>query len=167
MSADLRMTGSDDRSANRPPPRWASTGWERLRGQRVLARRVAALATAAIPLAAATCNTGSITQSRSPDPRPDSASASATVTAAPSPSDEARYPNLSRFTDPFDRFAYKSAYSDCRVLGVEAAADAYGGLPDDPSSAARAYAVATFPQSEEHREATFHGCLDAFETEAE
>ena len=85
----------------------------------------------------------------------------------PSPSDEVRYPNLSRFTDPVDRFAYKSAYSDCRLIGVEGTAEAFGGDPDAPSSVARAYAVAIFRESEEHREATSQGCLDAFEAEAE
>jgi hypothetical protein len=88
------------------------------------------------------------------------------MTPSPSRSDEVRYPNLSRFTDPFDRFAYKSAFSDCRLIGVEGTAEAFGGDPDDPSSVARAYAVATFPNIEEHREATSQGCLDAFGTEA-
>ena len=87
--------------------------------------------------------------------------------ALPLPSDEVRYPNLSRFTDPVDRFAYKSAYSDCRLIGVEGTAEAFGGDPDAPSSVARAYAVAIFRESEEHREATSQGCLDAFEAEAE
>jgi hypothetical protein len=66
-----------------------------------------------------------------------------------------------------DQFAYKSAYSDCRLIGVEGTAEAFGGDPGDPSSVARAYAVAIFPNTEEPRKATSRGCLDAFETEAE
>jgi hypothetical protein len=41
-------------------------------------------------------------------------------------------------------------------------AEGFGGDPDDPPSVARAYAVATFPESVEHRDATFQGCLDGF-----
>lgn len=89
-----------------------------------------------------------------------------TGTPSPSPGDAPEYPNLSRFADPFDRFAYKSAYSDCRLIGVESTADAFGGDPDDPSSVARAYAESVLPSSEEHQEATFRGCLDGFEAEA-
>lgn len=70
------------------------------------------------------------------------------------------------FTDAFDRFAYKSAYSDCRFIGIDGTADAFGGDSGDPPSVARAYAVAAFPQSVEHRDATSQGCLDAFETGA-
>jgi hypothetical protein len=113
------------------------------------------------------CGPGSDAPSVSPDSDRGAISASSTVTPSPSLSDEVRYPNLSRFTDPLDRFAYKSAYSDCRLIGVEGTAEAFGGDPDDPSSVARAYAVATFPNIEEQRQATFRGCLDAFETEAE
>jgi hypothetical protein len=117
-------------------------------------------------LTADACGPGSDVRSVSPDSDRGGISASATVTPSPSPSDEVRYPNLSRFTDPVDRFAYKSAYSDCRLIGVEGTAVAFGGDPDAPSSVARAYAVALFPNIEEHREATSQGCLDAFETEA-
>jgi hypothetical protein len=91
---------------------------------------------------------------------------SPTETSSPSPSEAAEYPNLSRFSDPFDRFAYKSAYSDCGLIGVDGTADAFGGDPGEPSTVARAYAVAVFPDSEERRKATFRGCLDAFEAEA-
>jgi hypothetical protein len=132
-----------------------------------LARRVGAVATAAMLLTAGACGPGSDARSVSPDSDRGDISASATVTPSPSPSDEVQYPNLSRFTDPVDRFAYKSAYSDCRLIGVEGTAEAFGGDPDAPSSVARAYAVAIFRESEEHREATSQGCLDAFETEAE
>ncbi len=91
---------------------------------------------------------------------------SPTETSSPSPSEAAEYPNLSRFSDPFDRFAYKSAYSDCGLIGVDGTADAFGGDPGEPSTVARAYAVAVFPDSEERRKATFRGCLDAFGAEA-
>lgn len=113
------------------------------------------------------CGTGSDTRSRTPGSGLNGTSASATVTPSPSLSDGAQYPNLSRFTDAFDRFAYKSAHSACRLLGVDGGVEAFGGVPDDAASVARAYALATFPNSEEHRDATFRGCLDAFETEAE
>jgi hypothetical protein len=91
---------------------------------------------------------------------------SPTVTSSPSPSEAAEYTNLSRFSDPRDRFAYKSAYSDCGLIGVDGTADGFGGDPGDPSTVARAYAVAIFSDSEERRKATFRGCLDAFEAEA-
>jgi hypothetical protein len=91
---------------------------------------------------------------------------SPTATSSPSSSDTFEYPNLSRFSDPFDRFAYKSAYSDCGLIGVDGTADAFGGDPGDPSTVARAYAAGVFPDSEERRKATFRGCLDAFEAEA-
>lgn len=161
----MRMTAFGDRRGNPAPTRQAGTRTEPCRGQRALARRVGAVATAAMLLTAGACGPGSDARSVSPDSDRGGISASATVT--PSPSDEVRYPNLSRFTDPVDRFAYKSAYSDCRLIGVEGTAEAFGGDPDAPSSVARAYAVAIFRESEEHREATSQGCLDAFETEAE
>jgi hypothetical protein len=119
-------------------------------------------------LAVSACTGEPGTGSSSPSPSPStSPTPSATAVPSPSPSDEERYPNLSRFTDPFDQFAYKSAYSDCRLIGVEGTAEAFGGDPGDPSSVARAYAVAIFPNTEEPRKATSRGCLDAFETEAE
>jgi hypothetical protein len=118
----------------------------------------------AVLLAGGACTPGGSKPPPSPSLGTGSATPSPIVTSSPSPSDAPTYPNLSRFTDPFDRFAYKSAYSDCRLIGVIGAADAFGGDSNDPSSVARAYAVATFPSSEEHREATFRGCLDAFET---
>ena len=141
------------------------------RGRAEVARqtlvRVIAAGFAAILLAATACSGDPGAPSPSPIPDTGSAMPSATVTSSPpSPSDQARYPNLSRFTDPFDQFAYKSAYSDCRLLGVDRMAEGFGGDPDDPPSVARAYAVGTFPESVpesvEHREATFQGCLDGF-----
>lgn len=129
-----------------------------------LARAMAAAAAALFVSAACSGEPG--TESRSSSPPPGSPAPSSPVTSSsPSPSNTGGYPNLSRFTDPFDRFAYKSAYSECRFIGVDATAEAFGGDPGDPRSVARAYAVATFPQSVEHREATLQGCLDAFETE--
>jgi len=119
---------------------------------------------ASLLVAAGACSGGTNTPPESP-PSTASAVPTATESSSPSPSDETRYPNLSSFTDPFDRFAYKSAFSDCRFIGVDGAAEAWGGDPADPSSVARAYAVATFPGSEEHREASFQGCLDGFESE--
>jgi len=80
----------------------------------------------------------------------------------PSPTPiEPRYPNLPRFTDPIDRFSYMSAYTDCRFLGLEGTADAYGGDPAEPASAARAFANAIYSQATSYREAAFQGCLDA------
>lgn len=160
------MTAFGDRRGNPAPTRQEGTRTEPSRGQRALARRAGAVATAAMLLAAGACGPGSDARSVSPDSDRGGISASATVTPSPSPSDEVRYPNLSRFTDPVDRFAYKSAYSDCRLFGIEGTAEAFGGDPDAASSVARAYAVATFPNIEDHREATSQGCLDAFETEA-
>lgn len=129
------------------------------RGRSVVATGLAALfavggcAPAITPASSPTTETGTIT----PSP---------TVTSSPSPSEAAEYPNLSRFSDPSDRFAYKSAYSDCGLIGVDGTADAFGGDPGDPSTVARAYAAAIFSDSEERRKATFCGCLDAFEAEA-
>src|SRR6266511_6154429 len=54
---------------------------------------------------------------------------------------EPRYQNLYKYTDPLERLSYKLAYSDCRVLGPDRTAEAYGGEPDDPASVARAYAA--------------------------
>lgn len=79
----------------------------------------------------------------------------------PSPTSEPRYPNLPRFTDPIDRFSYKSAYTDCSFLGLEGAVEAYGGDPAEPASVARAYANAIYSQATSYREAAFQGCLDA------
>jgi hypothetical protein len=120
---------------------------------------------ASLLVAAGACTGGASTPPPSPAPTTASAVPTATESSSPSPSDATRYPNLSRFTDPFDRFAYKSAFSDCRFIGVDGTAEAFGGDPSQPSSVARAYAAATFPGSEEHREASFQGCLDAFESE--
>jgi hypothetical protein len=123
-------------------------------------------ATAAL-LATASCSGEPGTRSRPASPPIGSQPSSPTVTpSSPSPSDAGRFANIWRFSDAFDRFAYKSAYSDCRLIGVDGTAEAFGGDPDDPRSVARAYAVSTFPQSVEHREATFQGCLDGFETGA-
>lgn len=119
----------------------------------------------AVLLAVGACTPGASTPPPSPVPVTGSARPSPTVTFSPSPSDAARYPNLSSFSDLFDRLAYKWAYSDCRI-GVIRAADAFGGDPEEPSSVARAYAESNFPTLEERREASSRGCLDAFETEA-
>ena len=120
----------------------------------------------AVLLAVGAC--GPSRSPRVPSPTPDSGSTttSSSATFSPSPPQAPDYPNLSRFVDPLDRFAYKSAYSDCHLIGVAGTADAYGGDPNDPSAVARAYAAAIFATSEQHREATFQGCLDAFETES-
>lgn len=91
-----------------------------------------------------------------------SAPSPAASSPSPSPATGPRYPNLKRFDDPFDRFAYKSAYSDCRLIGVDGTAEAFGGDPGDPPSVAGAYAMAVFPDAVEHQDATFRGCLDGF-----
>lgn len=131
-------------------------------------RRSAWLVAAGIAVLLAVGACGPSRSPRVPSPTPDSGGTitSSSVTSSPSHSEAPEYPNLSRFVDPLDRFAYKTAYSDCHLIGVAGAADAYGGDPDNPSAVARAYAVAIFAGSEEHREATFRGCLDAFETES-
>ena len=106
-----------------------------------------------------------------PNPTQDSGSITTSSSVTPSPSlsqatPTPEYPNLSRFADPLDRFAYRSAYSDCHLIGVAGTADAFGGDPNDPRAVARAYAEAVFGSSGEHLEATFQGCLDAFETDS-
>src|SRR6266498_2245999 len=53
---------------------------------------------------------------------PTSAHSSSSLTPT-----EPRYQNLSDYTDPLDRLSYKLAYSDCRVLGPDRTAEAYGG----------------------------------------
>ena len=123
---------------------------------------VAAACVAAL-LAVGGCVRGASTPSPSPTPRTGSAAPSLAVTSSPAPLDAATYPNLSRYSDPFDRFVYKSAYSECSLFGIAGIAEVFGGDANDPSLIAQAYAVATFPSSEEHREPTFRGCLDAFE----
>jgi hypothetical protein len=120
----------------------------------------------AVLLAVGACTPGANTRPLSPIPGAASATPSPTVTSSPSTPDPARYPNLSSFSDPFDRLAYKLAYSDCRLIGVVRAAEAWGGDPDDPSSVASGYAVTNFPTSHERRGASFRGCLDAFGKEA-
>jgi hypothetical protein len=95
----------------------------------------------------------------------DIAPAPPVASSSPSSTSEPRYPNLGKFTDPIDRFAYKSAYGDCRILGLEGTAESYGGDPADPASVARAFANAIYRQATSHREAAFQGCLDAFEEE--
>lgn len=118
-----------------------------------------------VVLAVGACAREAGTTSPRSIPGTGSATPSPPVTSSPpSPSVGPGYPNLSRFTDPFDRFAYKSAYSECRVIGVDGMAEAFGGDPNQPPSVARAYAVTTFPESVDHRQATFQGCLDAFDT---
>lgn len=117
-------------------------------------------------LVAVACSRGSGAPSRGPSARSNISTPSpAAASSIPSVSDAEKYPNLSRFTDPFDQLAYKTAYSDCRLIGIEGAAEAFGGDPVEPLSVAQAFAMATFPKSEEHRQASLQGCLDAFETE--
>ena len=127
--------------------------------------RVFAAAGISVLLAIGACSGEPSTSLRSRTPETVRASPSPAVTSpAHSSSDAVRYPNLSKFADPFDRYAYKSGYADCQFAGLNGMADAFGGDPSSPSSVARAYAAATFPESVEHREATFQGCLDAFES---
>jgi hypothetical protein len=120
----------------------------------------------AVIFAVGACAPSATTPASSPTPETGTITPSPTATSSPSPTDTFGYPNLSRFSDPFDRFAYKSAYSDCGLIGVDGTADAFGGDPGDPSTVARAYAAGVFPDSEERRKATFRGCLDAFAAEA-
>jgi hypothetical protein len=97
-----------------------------------------------------------------PDTSPSPSVASSSPTSTPT---EPRYPNLGKFTDPIDRFSYKSAYGDCRILGLEGTAESYGGDPADPASVARAFANAVYSQATSYRAAAFQGCLDAFDQE--
>lgn len=138
---------------------------ERLRGRtdaRPHQRAWVVAASIAVLVVLGACGPSASSPPASQTPSPTAFTPSSTETLPPSPEDTPEYPNLSRFVDPLDQFAYKSAYSDCRLVGVDGTADAFGGDPDDPGSVARAYAVAVFP---ERREASFRGCLDAFETE--
>jgi hypothetical protein len=111
------------------------------------------------------CAPGAIPSSRGPSLETGAPAPPPTVASVPSPSDPGTYPRLSRFRDPVDRFMYQSSYSDCHLLGIEGTAEVFGGDPNDPDSVAQAYAVATFPNLEMHREPTFWGCLDALVTE--
>ena len=113
-------------------------------------------------LAVGGCVPGASTPSPRPTPRTGSATPPPAVTS-PSPLDAVTYPNLSRYSDSFDRFAYKFAYSECSLYRIAGTAEVFGGDSNDPSSIAQAFAMATFPGSDEHREPTFRGCLDAFE----
>jgi hypothetical protein len=117
----------------------------------------------AVLLAIDGCAPGSRQRPRSSIAETASATSSPAATSSPSPSDAAAYPNLSSFSDPFDRIAYRLAYSDCRILGVVRAAEAFGGDADDPSSVANAYAVNSFPTLRERRGASSRGCLDGFD----
>src|SRR5262245_44864723 len=109
---------------------------------------------------AGACGAGSgvpssrVSESTSVSPAPASPS--------PSPSGVPTYPNLERFAEPFDRFAYQAAFDDCRLLGVTWTAEGFGGNPGDPRSVARAYARAMLSTAG-HRDATFQGCLDGFD----
>jgi len=127
--------------------------------------RLAIAVAALVFLLASLCDAGQeIPASRSPSQQPTGArSAGATPSSLPPIDTEPRYPNLSEFTDPFDRYVYKTAYSDCQFLGVGGIADAYGGNREDSASAARSYA--SFLYGAQHQEAGFQGCLDAFEAE--
>lgn len=134
-------------------------------GQALHTPLVRVLAAAMIVLAAA-CGGEPQARSRNLSPPPaDSSPSPAMTPSVASPSDVVpRYPNLSRFSDPFDRGVYKSAFSDCSFIGIDGAADAFGGDTDNPRSVAQGYAAATFPRSVAHREPAFQGCLDAFKT---
>lgn len=128
-------------------------------------RRLALAVAAVLSLLVAAC------QGIEGSPTRTSVAARPTVAASPtsahsSPSrtpTEPRYQNLSKYTDPLDRLSYKLAYSDCRVLGPDRTAEAYGGEPDDPASVARAYAA--FVHGTQQEDPAFRGCLDAFEEE--
>jgi hypothetical protein len=99
---------------------------------------------------------GGTTPETLPPPSVASSSPSSTPT-------EPRYLNLGKFTDPLDRFSYKSAYSDCRLLGLDRTVEAYGGESEDPASVARAYAA--FVHGAQQEDPALQGCLDAFEEE--
>jgi hypothetical protein len=123
---------------------------------------------AALALCVATLVAASACASAAPPPPSDAGAGPTGVapspSASPSPSRTVSLsaPSPPTFADPFDGFAYVAAYSDCRLLGLEKASEAFGGDPQDPNGVARAYAAAMFPSSEEHRAATVRGCLDAF-----
>lgn len=114
-------------------------------------------------VAVAACSTPSSLQE--PEPAHGGGGvAQPTPTVAPSPSEVVAPPNPPNFTDPFDRLAYELAHSNCRLTGIARTAAAFEADRDDPRSVARAYAEGTLPGSDEHREATYRGCLDAFES---
>jgi hypothetical protein len=82
------------------------------------------------------------------------ATTATTGTTAP---DAPRYPNLDRFTDPLDRYTYRSSFDRCAIAGAEGLSGDYGGSAEDPASVARAYARFVDPA---HEEAAAAGCLD-------
>jgi hypothetical protein len=67
------------------------------------------------------------------------------------------YPNLGRFSEPLDRFAYKYAFGECNIGTPERLAGVFGGDPSKLASVARAYASSSNPGN---RQAAFLGCLD-------
>ena len=157
------------RSPRRPPKAEEECGPEKLSDGLRSRARVGTFAwmmvagVVLILLAAAACG-GQPTEAP-PAPIGDTGISAPSPTAGspgPSPAIGPRYPNLKRLDEPFDRFAYKSAYSDCRLIGVDGTAEAFGGEPGDPPSVASAYAMAVFPDAVEHQDATFRGCLDGF-----
>jgi hypothetical protein len=128
-------------------------------------RRRALALVAALSLLIAACqgSQGSPTRTSVAE-RPTVTASPTSAGSSPSPTPiEPRYPNLSKYTDPLDRLSYKLAYSDCRLLGPDRIAEAYGGELEDPVSVARAYAA--FVHGTQQEDPAFRGCLDAFEME--
>ena len=80
----------------------------------------------------------------------------ATTGIEPTP-DAPSYPNLDRFADPLDRYAYRSGFGRCSIGDAGSLAGDYGGTADDPASIARAYARFANPT---HEAAAEQGCLD-------
>jgi hypothetical protein len=121
-------------------------------------RRLAAAAVAVVLLGA--CGgPGGPGRSEPDAPSLGPASPASSPSATPTPTiGMDRYPNLGRFSDPFDRFTYKYAYGDCGIGTAERLAETYGGDPRDLPSVARAYADFS---SAGREEAGFVGCLDA------
>jgi hypothetical protein len=136
---------------------------ERTPDRRARARRsLAAAACLATLVSATACGSPAPASTSEAGSGSRGESTSAVASPSASPVTSAPMPSPPSFADPFDRFAYEAAYSDCRALGLDKTSGAWGGDPSDPGSVARAYAAAMFPSSGEHRAATVRGCLDAF-----
>lgn len=111
-----------------------------------------AIGACSVTASAPTASRASTTGDSTPSP---------TVTSSVPPSEVVRQPNPSRFSDPSEQLLYELAFANCQVLGLAGGSRAWGGDPGDPDSIARAYAAYAFPNSEEHRGASFAGCIEA------
>ena len=86
-------------------------------------------------MSAAACGLGPVDQHTTTAPAP-----AVTAAAPSSPGAGDRYPGVDAYADPLDRLAYRSAFDQCALFGVERLADDLGVRPDDRASVAEAYA---------------------------